>query len=62
MAKELTNLYQVGKAEGKIEGKKERDIEIAKKLLSKNMDIVDIIEVTELSEEQIKQIKKRIQH
>lgn len=50
MAKELTNLYQVGKSEAKLE--------IAKKLLKKKMDIDDIVEVTELSKEEIKQMKE----
>jgi len=33
-------------------------IEVAKKLLTKNIDIEDIIEVTELSKEEIKRIKE----
>ncbi|PRX20164.1 putative transposase/invertase (TIGR01784 family) [Orenia metallireducens] len=58
MAKELTNLYQVGKSEGISEGM----VKVAKKLLKKNMDIDDIVEVTELSREEIKRIKEQAQH
>ena len=54
MAKELTNLQQIGKSEDMIE--------VAKKLLTKNIDIEDIIEVTELSKEEIKRIKEEAQH
>jgi len=62
MAKELTNLYQVGKSEGKIEGKKERDVEIAEMMLKANEEIDKIIKYTQLSKEQIEDIKKQVQH
>jgi len=52
MVKELTNLYQVGKSEGISEGM----MKVAKKLLTKNMDVDYIIEATELSKEEIKRI------
>jgi predicted transposase/invertase (TIGR01784 family) len=62
MTKELTNLYQVGKSEGKIEGKKERDVEIAEMMLKANEEIDKIIRYTQLSKEQIEDIKKQVQH
>ncbi len=40
------------------EGKKENSIKIAKKLLSKNMNIKEISEITELSIEEIEKLKK----
>lgn len=45
-----------GIKEGIIEGKRKKQIEIAKKLLKKNMSINEIQEITELSLEEIKQI------
>ena len=46
-----------GKKEGIQEGKKEEKIEIAKKMLAKNMDIQTIIELTELTKEEIEKLK-----
>ncbi len=51
--RDLKNSIDTARAEGKIEGK----IEIAKKLLHKNMLIEDIIEITGLSKEKIEKIK-----
>ena len=42
---------------GKNEGKKERNIEVAKNLLKKNMSMKDIMEITELTEEEIIKLK-----
>ena len=39
------------------EGKKERNIEIAKKMLEKGISIEEIIEITELAEDEIKKLK-----
>lgn len=44
------------KEEGKNEGKKEKQIEIAKKLLKLNMPVEQIIEITELTKEEIEDI------
>ena len=60
----MYNMRQEGLEEGKkegikegiIEGKRKKQIEIAKKLLKKNMTINEIQEITELSLEEIKQI------
>ncbi|WP_181186421.1 hypothetical protein [Orenia metallireducens] len=49
MTKELTNLYQAGKSEGK----KERDVEIAEMMLKNNEDIEKIMKYTQLSKEKI---------
>ena len=46
----------IGKKEGIKEGKKENQIEIAKKMLAKQMDIKEIAEITELTEEDIKKL------
>lgn len=46
------------KEKGIEEGKKKKQIEIAKKLLAKNMSIEEIEEITELTTEEIKKIKK----
>ena len=54
MTKELTNLYQVGKSEGKLE--------IAKMMLKDNEEIDKIMKYTQLSKEQIEAIKKQVQH
>jgi ribosomal protein S13 len=54
MTKELTNLYQVGKSEGKLE--------IAEMMLKDNEEIDKIMKYTQLSKEQIEAIKKQIQH
>ena len=42
---------------GKSEGAKEKQIEIAKKMLKKGMSIGEIMELTNLSEEEIKKLK-----
>ena len=48
---------ELGKKEGLEQGKAERNIEIAKKLLAKN-SIEEIMELTELSEQEIMQLKE----
>ena len=45
--------YLGAKIEGKIEGKNERNIEIAKTMLAKGFDIKTVVEITGLSEEVI---------
>lgn len=52
----MYNMREEGKEEGITTGKKQKQIEIAKKLLKKNMDIKEIQEITELSPEEIEQI------
>ena len=47
-----TSMYNM-KQEGISEGKKEKQIEIAKKLLAKNMAIAEIQEITGLTKEEI---------
>lgn len=47
-----------GIEEGKTEGKKQKGLEIAKKLLQKNMDIKTIEEITEIPEAEIKKLKE----
>ena len=42
---------------GKNEGKKERNIEVAKNLLKKKIPMKDIMEITELTEEEIIKLK-----
>ena len=46
-----------GKIEGRIEGRKEEKIDIAKKMLKRNIPIEDILEVTGLTEEEIEELK-----
>ncbi len=46
-----------GIIKGEIKGKKERNIEIAKKLLRKNMPIEQIAEITDLTVEEIRKLK-----
>lgn len=50
------------KNEGKIEGKQQGKIEMAKKMLLKNKPIDEIIEFTELTKEEINKIIKLIKH
>ena len=45
------------RAEGISKGKNERNIEIAKNMLSKNMNIKLISEITELTEDEINSLK-----
>ena len=45
---------------GKNEGKKERNIEVAKNLLKKKMPMKDIIEITELTEKEILNLKNNM--
>ena len=47
-----------GMKEGKKEGKKQNQIEIAKKLLQRNMSIEDIKEITGLTKEEINKLKQ----
>ena len=49
--------YKQGEEKGKVEGKNERNMEIAKKLLKKQMSTKDIAEVTGLSVEEMKKLK-----
>ncbi|MCM1053279.1 MAG: hypothetical protein NC483_04840, partial [Ruminococcus sp.] len=50
--------YELGTNDGKEEGRKERDIEIAKNLLLANIPEDVIINSTGLSKEEIKKISK----
>ena len=49
--------YRQGEEKGKAKGKTERSIEIAKRLLKKQMSTKDIAEVTGLSLEEIENLK-----
>ena len=53
-------LMNTEKELGKQEGKKETAIEIAKKLLLKNLNVEEIIEITGLSIDEIEQLKNEI--
>ena len=46
-----------GKEAGKIEGKKEEKLEIAKVMLSKNISVKDISDITSLSIEEIEKLQ-----
>lgn len=48
--------YNHGKKEGKIEGKKEAQIKVAKKMLKNNISIEDIMYLTDLSKEEIEKL------
>ena len=56
LKKERKEIFEKGKMEGKTEGK----IEVAKGMLSKGMQISLISEITALSEEQIEQLKSSL--
>lgn len=45
-----------GEIRGREEGKKEKQLEVAKKMKAKNMDINTIIEITELTKEEIEKL------
>ena len=49
----------MGRKEGKIEGIKEKSIEIAKKLLNKNTSKKEISEITGLDETEIERIARK---
>ena len=53
----MKNTLDTARDEGKIEGKLERNIEIATNALKKGLSIKDISEITGLSEEEIKKIE-----
>ena len=52
-------LFRSGKIEGKIEGERNRNIEIAKSMLNKNYSFDEITELTGLSEEEIEELKEK---
>jgi len=56
-ANTLKKAENKAREEGVAEGKAERDIEIAKKMLIKGKDIAEIVEFTDLSKEQIEKLK-----
>jgi predicted transposase/invertase (TIGR01784 family) len=49
--------HKVGIEEGRTEGINQRNIEIAKNMIKKNMSMSDIIEITGLTKEQIEELK-----
>jgi len=57
MAQGMEKGLQQGIEQGKNEGKNEKAIEIAKKMLAKNIDIDQIMELTSLTAEEIKKLK-----
>ena len=54
------NLKNVFYGEGRDNGRKERNIEIARKMLKKNNDISSISEITDLSISEIEELKKEM--
>ena len=56
-ANTLKKAENKAREEGLAEGKAERDIEIAKKMLIKGKDIAEIVEFTDLTKEQIEKLK-----
>ena len=52
----MTAARDQGRAEGKSEGRAEEKIDVAKKMLEKNIDISLIIEVTGLTKEEIEKL------
>ena len=52
--------YHQGNKDGKIEGKQERSIEIARKMLEKNIPYEEIMDFTELTVKELKEIEKDI--
>ena len=46
------------KENGEIEGAKKKSLQMAKKLLEKNLPLEEIIEVTELTKEEIEKLKE----
>ena len=58
MKKTNNTFKEIGRREGFEDGKVLEKVEIAKKLLNKNMDIKEIAEVTGLSLEKIQKLKE----
>ncbi|MDO5306057.1 MAG: hypothetical protein Q4E87_10830 [bacterium] len=52
----MTAAREQGREEGRSEGRAEEKIDVAKKMLEKNMDISLIIEVTGLTKEEIEKL------
>ena len=52
----MYNIREIGKKEGKIEGKRENQIEISKKLYELGMNINKIADITGLSVSELKKI------
>lgn len=50
--------FRLGKEEGRAEGEKNKQLEIAKKLLDLEISIEQIVEATGLTEEEINSIKR----
>ena len=48
---------QEGEAKGQAKGERKKQLEIAKKLLDKNMPIEEIMEITELTKKEIEELK-----
>ena len=55
--RDIKNSIDTAKEEGKIEGKTERNVEIAKKALAKGLSIKDVSELTGMTELEIKNLK-----
>ena len=55
--RDIKNSIDTAKEEGKIEGKTERNVEIAKKALAKGLSIKDVSELTGMTELEIKNFK-----
>ena len=54
---DMEDMRLTGKDEGIAEGKKKQQLEIAKKMINKGMDLSTISELTGLSIEEIKELK-----
>ncbi|AGB41984.1 hypothetical protein Halha_2099 [Halobacteroides halobius DSM 5150] len=62
VTKEMTNLYQAAKEEGKKEGIEEGKLEMIKNLLKTGVDMNKVVKASGLSKEKIEQIKERAKH
>ena len=55
--RDIKNSVDTAKREGIAEGKEERSLEIARKMLANGMDAATVMEITGLSESQLQQLK-----
>ncbi len=60
MAQPFQDLYQDLQKEARAKGVEESKLEVAKKMLGKNMEIDIIAEITELSTETIRKLKEQL--
>ncbi|MHC1747695.1 MAG: hypothetical protein AB9856_04795 [Cellulosilyticaceae bacterium] len=53
LQEEKEQAVEMGKRGGKIEGEKEKALEVARKMLAKGMELQEILEITGLSKQDI---------